>query len=86
MGFFNLVFRKTRISLEQQGTDLVSPNQVHNLFMRQDGIRRRSTATHEHNEQKRHGMATKQAAPIGHGAWRYWQVTHKFKSGREARE
>src|SRR5260221_348109 len=86
MGFFDLIFRKAWITLEQKRADLVSPLQVHDLFMGQDGIGGRTTATHEHNEQKRRPMNTEQARPLGYGTWRCRQVAHEFKFGREARE
>jgi hypothetical protein len=39
MRFSDLVFRQSWISLEQEGSDLIGPEQVHDFFVRQNGIR-----------------------------------------------
>ena len=52
MRLFDLVFRQPRISLEQQGPDLVGPDEVHDFLVRQNGIRRRTAAAHEHDEEE----------------------------------
>ena len=46
---FDLVFGKAGIAFQQKRADFVGPHQVHNLFMGQDGIGGRTTATHQHN-------------------------------------
>src|SRR5437763_1466674 len=45
----------------QKRADLVSPHKVHDLSWVRSGIAGRTTATHQHNEQKRRRMDTKQA-------------------------
>ncbi len=47
----DLVFRQSRISLEQEGLDLVGPEQVHDFLVRQNGICGRATAGHEYHKQ-----------------------------------
>ena len=64
MRFFDLVFRQSRISLEQKRADLVGPEQVHDLLVRQNGVCGQTAATHEHNQQKRGRTAAKQAPTL----------------------
>jgi hypothetical protein len=48
----DLFFGKSRISLEQKGTDFVSPQQIHDFLVRENGVRERTTAAHEHDQKK----------------------------------
>ena len=86
MGLPDLVFRQSRISLEQQGSDLIGPEQVHDFLVRQNGVCGRTAAAHEHDEKKCHRADRKQAPPFGYGAWRDWPDGAWFKSGREPGE
>jgi len=43
----NLVLRQRRKSLEQEGPDLIFPEQVYDFLVRQDGIRKRATGAHQ---------------------------------------
>ena len=68
MRFLDLVFRQSRISLEQEGLDLIGPEQVYDFLVRQNGIRGRTTAAHEHDEKKCQRADRKQAPTLGDGA------------------
>ena len=74
MGIPDLLFRQSRISLEQQGPNRIGPEQVNNFFVGQDGVRGRAVAAHEHNEKDCHYTDRKQAPTFGHGAWRCCRV------------
>ena len=43
----NLVFRQRWKSLEQQRPDLIFPEQVHNLLVRENGVCKRAHAAHQ---------------------------------------
>src|SRR4029077_3766632 len=64
MRFFDLIFRETGISLEQQGADLVGPEQVYDFLVGQNRVSERRAAAHHHDEKKRH-YALSQRAPKG---------------------
>src|SRR6185369_17810765 len=49
----DLLFRESGIALQKEGTKGVSPEQVNNLFVSQDGIRGRAAAAHEQDEKER---------------------------------
>ena len=70
MGLLDLLFRESGISLEQQGPDLVGPEQVHDFLVRQNGVRERTTAAHQHHEKKCHYALSQQAPTRGYGAER----------------
>jgi hypothetical protein len=65
--FFKVVFRQSGISLEQKRPDLVGPEQVDDLLVRQNGVRRRAPAAHEHNEKKCHRADRKPAPTRSYG-------------------
>ena len=50
----DLVIRKSGISLEQEGSDLIGPEQVHDFLVGQNRVCRRTAAAHEHDEKKCH--------------------------------
>ena len=62
-----LLFGESGIALQQQGTESVSPEQVNDLFVGQNGIRGRAAAAHEQNEKKSHPSDQQQAPTSGHG-------------------
>jgi hypothetical protein len=72
----DLVFRQSGISLEQERLDLIGPPQVYDFLVRQNGVRGRAVAAHEHNEKDGHYTDRRQAPTFGHGAWRCCRVGH----------
>jgi hypothetical protein len=50
MRFPDPVFRKSRISLEQEGTDFIGPEQVYDFFVRQNGVSGGTAVAHDHDE------------------------------------
>ena len=63
MRLLDLVFRQSRKSLEQQRPDLTLPEQVYNLFVRQNGVCGRAAAGHQQDQEyRKHSDA--QEAPI----------------------
>jgi hypothetical protein len=64
----DLVFRQPRISLEQEGPNLIGPEQVYDFLVRQHGVRERTAAADEHDQKKRRRADRKQAPTLGYGA------------------
>jgi hypothetical protein len=64
MRFFDLIVRETGISLEQQGADLVGPEQVYDFLVGQNRVSERRAAAHHHEKKKCH-YALSQRAPEG---------------------
>jgi hypothetical protein len=54
MRFFDLIFRETGISLEQQGADLVGPEQVYDFLVGQNRVSERRAAANHRDEKKCH--------------------------------
>jgi len=67
MGLPDLVFLQSRIPLEQQGLDRISPEQVYNLLVSQNRVCGRAIAAHQHNEKNCH-CTRKQAPTLRNGA------------------
>jgi len=53
MRFFDLVVRQTGKSAKQEGPDLVGPQQVNDLLVRENRIRSQAAAAQKHENQKR---------------------------------
>src|SRR5205085_6264724 len=62
---FDLAVSKSRISLEQQRADLVSPRQIYDLLVGQDRICGRTSAANQDGERNRQ-RAKRKAAPAWH--------------------
>jgi hypothetical protein len=54
MGLPHQVYRKSRISLDQEILDLIGPCQVHDLLVPQNRICGATAATHEYDYKKCH--------------------------------
>src|ERR1035437_11092550 len=65
---FKLIIRQSRESFEQQRPDLIFPEQVHNLLMRQDGVCKRSEAADRHNSENCQETNTQKAPKTGNCA------------------
>jgi hypothetical protein len=72
----DLILRESRISLEQEGTDLSRPEQIYDFLVGQDGISVRSAARNHHDE-KYHSCPQKTQAPVVEVAiYRYESASH----------
>jgi hypothetical protein len=49
---FDLVVRESWESLEQEGPDLISPQQVDDFLVRENGICGQAAVAHQHDKQK----------------------------------
>jgi hypothetical protein len=79
MGLLDLFFRESGISLEQKGTDFVSPQQINDFLMRENRVRERTTAAHEDDQKKCCRTDSTQAhisQEEGYAARRYGQLSH----------
>jgi hypothetical protein len=65
----DLVLRKSRISHEQKGLDLIDPQQVNDFLVRQNGVCGQTVAAHQYDEKKRRCTDRTQAPALGNGAW-----------------
>ena len=75
MGFPDLVFRQARISRQQERLDLVSPQQIHDFLVRENGVRGQTAAAHVHDDKKRRSTGGKQSQ-ADHQDTRCWPGLH----------
>src|SRR5690242_9933633 len=66
----DLVFRKSWISLEQEGLDLISPEQVYDFLVRQNGVRKRGSTAHQQDEHNCQCANVQQILTLSHGTSR----------------
>ena len=74
----DLIVRESRKSLEQKWLDFAAPEQVNDFFVRENGVRRRSTATDEHDEKKSQRANSKQAPTSKDDACRRCKGVHEL--------
>src|SRR5581483_5935066 len=67
----DLVFRQSRISLEQEGLDLIGPEQVYDLLVRQNGVCERGSTAHQQNDNDCQRTDIQDAPLVRDGAWRW---------------
>jgi hypothetical protein len=73
---FELVFRESRISLEEQGPDLVGPEQIHDFLVRQNGVCGRTAAAHQHDEKKCRARTESRRQPLATAPFDVGWVAH----------
>src|SRR5690242_971464 len=66
----DLVFRKSRISLEQEGLDLISPEQVYDFLVRQNGVRGRGSTAHQQDDHNCQCATVQEILTVSHGTSR----------------
>ena len=66
----DLVFRESRISLEQEGLDLISPEQVCDFLVRQNGVRKRGSTAYQQDDDNGQRADVQEKPTVSHGTSR----------------